>query len=313
MTLEGVLPVWKPAGMTSHDVVATVRRIVREKRIGHTGTLDPQATGVLPLCIGHATRLVEFLQELPKTYVAKLVFGIATDTEDWTGSVTERADGVRIERSELERVLRSFLGDIEQLPPMYSAVKLDGKRLYELARSGVSVERKPRPVTVYQLRLLEWNPDAELPEAVIEVVCSKGTYIRTLCVDIGRALGTPSTMGDLVRTRTGHWTEKNCLTLEQIERLQQTGELESRLVPIDEAVNHLPSVKLSEQLTARALQGRKLQLAAPASEPLADGAVVRAYAPRRKFIGLFTWDAEEGILVPLKIFLHSYQRASAAD
>jgi tRNA pseudouridine55 synthase len=312
MKLEGVLPVWKPAGMTSHDVVARVRRIVREKRIGHTGTLDPQVTGVLPLCIGYATRLVEFLQELPKTYVAKLVIGIATDTEDLTGTVTERADGVRIERSELERVLQTFIGDIEQLPPMYSAVKVDGKRLYELARSGVSAERKPRPVTIHQLRLLEWKPDAELPEAVIEVVCSKGTYIRTLCVDIGRALGVPSTMGDLIRTRTGHWTEKSCLTLEQIERLQQTGELVSRLVPVDEAVNHLPSVELSEQMTARALQGQKLQLAAPAST-LTDGAVVRAYAPRRKFVGLFTWEAEAGVLVPLKIFLHSYQRASAAD
>lgn len=313
MTLEGVLPVWKPAGMTSHDVVARVRRITREKRIGHTGTLDPQVTGVLPLCIGHATRVVEFVQELPKTYVAKLVFGVATDTEDLTGTVTERAAGVRIERGELERTLQRFQGEIEQLPPMYSAVKVDGKRLYELARSGESVERTPRPVTIHRLELLEWKPDVELPEAVIQVVCSKGTYIRTLCVDIGRALGVPAAMGELVRTRTGHWTRDNCMTLEEIERLQLSGELASRLVPTDEAVGHLPAVDLDDSSAAFALQGRKLRLEPEASQALADGAVVRAYAPQRKFIGLFTWDAETDVLVPLKVFLHSFQRISAAD
>ncbi|WP_052487725.1 tRNA pseudouridine(55) synthase TruB [Gordoniibacillus kamchatkensis] len=312
MTLEGVLPVWKPAGMTSHDVVARVRRITREKRIGHTGTLDPQVTGVLPLCIGHATRVVEFVQELPKTYVAKLVFGIATDTEDMTGTVIERAPAVHFERGELESVLDRFRGEIWQLPPMYSAVKVDGKRLYELARSGETAERKPRPVTIYRLELLDWKPDAELPEAAIEAECSKGTYIRTLCVDIGRALGVPAAMSELVRTRTGHWTKDNCYTLEEIEQLQQRGELASRLVPIDEAVSHLPAVELSDAAAAHALQGRKLPLE-KRTPAITDGAVVRAYAPQRQFIGLFTWDEGPNALVPLKIFLHSYQKRAAAD
>jgi tRNA pseudouridine55 synthase len=313
MTLEGILPVWKPAGMTSHDVVARVRRITREKRIGHTGTLDPQVTGVLPLCIGHATRLVEYVQELPKTYEAALVFGVATDTEDMTGTVIERADDVTIGRAELERVLERFQGDIEQVPPMYSAVKIDGKRLYELARSGATVERKARTVTIYRLQLLAAALDKKPPEAAIEAECSKGTYIRTLCVDIGRALGVPSAMKELVRTKTGHWTRQQCLTLEQVEELQRSGELAARLVPLDEAVGHLPAVTVSAQLAVHALQGKKLALPAAEASGLQHEAVVRVYAPERKFVGLCTWDATAGSLAPLKIFSESFRRRSGSE
>lgn len=306
MKLEGILPVWKPAGMTSHDVVARVRRITREKRIGHTGTLDPQVTGVLPLCIGAATRLVEFVQELPKTYAAKLVFGIATDTEDMTGTVTQRMDDVRIDPESLRRVIDSFRGPIEQVPPMYSAVKVEGKRLYEIARSGAEVERKPRTVTIYDIRLTGSNLQLELPEAELTVECSKGTYIRTLCVDIGNKLGVPATMKELVRTKTGHWTEENCFTLERIEELQRSGELADHLVPMAEAVGHLPAVALSMQQTEHALQGKKLRLQDNHNAP-ADS-IVRVHDDRGEFIGLFTWNDDERLLVPHKVFVTSYER-----
>lgn len=310
MKLEGILPVWKPAGMTSHDVVARVRRITRERRIGHTGTLDPQVTGVLPLCIGSATRLVDLIQELPKTYEAKLVFGISTDTEDLTGTVIERMEGIRIDPESLQRVIESFRGDIEQIPPMYSAVKVDGKRLYELARSGAEVERRPRTVTIYEIRLTAAQLESQPPEALLEVVCSKGTYIRTLCVDIGKKIGVPAAMKELVRTKTGHWTRANCLTLEQIEELQHSGELPKRLVPMAEAIGHLPAAALSEQQTEHALQGKKLRLTAE-QLPGADlnaGSIVRAHDPRGGFVGLFTWDEETRVLVPHKVFVTSYER-----
>jgi tRNA pseudouridine55 synthase len=308
MKLEGILPVWKPAGMTSHDVVARVRRITREKRIGHTGTLDPQVTGVLPLCIGAATRLVEFVQELPKTYTAKLVFGIATDTEDMTGTVIARENGVRIDPELLRRTIESFLGPIEQVPPMYSAVKVDGKRLYEIARSGAEVERKPRTVTIHDIRLVSAQLQAEFPEAELEAVCSKGTYIRTLCVDIGKKLGVPAAMKELVRTKTGHWTRETCLTLEQIDDLMRSGELADRLVPMAEAVGHLPAVALDERQTEEALQGKKLRLPNEQASPLCTASIVRAHDEDGHFIGLFTWNGDEKVLVPNKVFVTSYER-----
>lgn len=197
---EGVLPVYKPAGFTSHDVVAKMRGILKMKRIGHTGTLDPQVTGVLPLCLGRATRVVEYLQELPKEYEATLRLGIATDTEDITGEIIDRADLVEVTPEEVEQVLGQFVGKIAQVPPMYSAVKVDGKRLYELARQGKTVERKSREVTIHELELKKLTSKDGYPEISFRVLCSKGTYIRTLCVDIGKELGYPSTMVELTRT-----------------------------------------------------------------------------------------------------------------
>ena len=204
MTLEGILPVWKPAGFTSHDVVAKVRGILSIKRIGHTGTLDPQVTGVLPLCIGRATRMVEYIQELPKEYEAVLRIGLSTDTEDMTGTVLEEVSHVSLEEDQVREVLESFIGEIEQIPPMFSAVKIDGKRLYELAREGKEVERKSRKATIFELEILELNLDQKHPEIRFRAMCSKGTYIRTLCVDIGKALGYPAVMVSLIRTSTGN-------------------------------------------------------------------------------------------------------------
>lgn len=312
MMLEGVLPVLKPVDYTSHDVVAKVRRFTGIRRIGHTGTLDPKVTGVLPLCIGRATRIVEYLQELPKTYEADLLVGIATDTEDMTGEVVRRADRVDLTEAQATAAIRSFVGTIEQVPPMYSAVKVGGKRLYELARQGQEVERKPRTVDIYSIDILKLELDREFPLIRFRVVCSKGTYIRTLCADIGKALGYPAAMASLVRTASGAIALAQCLTLDEVERLAASGELAAKLLPADQAVRHLPSVVLDAAEAARALHGQTVPMPqqaasdarAAAGAGVADGSppVWRVYGPAGAFVGLFAADAERGRLAPVKVW-----------
>ncbi|MCS7461848.1 tRNA pseudouridine(55) synthase TruB [Paenibacillus doosanensis] len=302
--LEGILPIWKPEGFTSHDVVAKARRILKIKRIGHTGTLDPQVTGVLPLCIGRATRLVEYIQELPKEYEATLTIGLATDTEDAGGQVVERTEHVSLTEPQVLEAIQSFVGTIDQVPPMYSAVKVDGRRLYELARQGVEVERKSRKVTIYDIRILQMNLELEHPEISFRVKCSKGTYIRTLCVDIGKTLGYPAVMSKLVRTSTGSIGPEECLTLEQVELLHRQGTLASKLIPADKALAHMPSVHLNESQTRKALLGQKLTLD-PAKLTFmteAQDRMYAAYGPDARFIGIFEWDGDKQELQPVKVF-----------
>ncbi|ALS27596.1 tRNA pseudouridine synthase B [Paenibacillus sp. 32O-W] len=307
--MDGVLAVWKPAGWTSHDVVAKVRRIIRVKRIGHAGTLDPQVTGVLPLCIGRATRVVEYLQELPKAYEAVLQLGIATDTEDLTGQVVARVPEVRIGRGEIEAALASFRGEIEQIPPMYSAVKVEGKRLYELAREGKSVDRKPRKVTIYDLKLGESDLERPDPRITFTVVCSKGTYIRTLCVDIGRALGVPAAMAQLTRTMSAGLTAEHCLTIEQIEELAAAGTLADRLIPADAAVGHLRRISVGDETAAMASQGRAVPYGRLSENP-DDGETVRLYAAGGAFIGLFKGEEAARLLRPVKVFAPGFPNES---
>jgi tRNA pseudouridine55 synthase len=308
MTLEGILPVWKPEKFTSHDVVAKARRILGIKRIGHTGTLDPAVTGVLPLCIGRATRMVEYIQDLPKEYEAVMLIGMATDTEDATGIVTEHVDKVILEADQIERILHSFLGEIEQTPPMYSAVKVDGKRLYELAREGKEIERKSRKVMIHSIEILEMELKQKHPEVRFRVKCSKGTYIRTLCVDLGKALGYPSVMKHLIRTSTGNIQAEQCFTFEQIEQMKADGTLENHLIPMDVAVSHLPYVELNPLQALHAVQGKTIAFQHPPhvlAEQVGSLAqcLCRTYGPDQKFIGLFEW--QEGVqrFVPIKVFL----------
>jgi tRNA pseudouridine55 synthase len=299
--LDGILAVWKPAGWTSHDVVAKVRGITRTKRIGHAGTLDPQVTGVLPLCIGRATRVVEYMQELPKAYEAVLQLGIATDTEDMTGNVIERADAVHVSEEAARRTIAGFVGEIDQVPPMYSAVKVGGKRLYELAREGKSVERKSRKVTIYaiEVRFLELvKPE---PRIGLTVTCSKGTYIRTLCVDIGHALGVPAAMAELKRTLSAGFREADCLTLEEIASLQASNALSAKLMPADRALEYLPRAELDERNADKALKGQKLSLAAAPEHVDGDQKLVRFYG-EQGFIGLFQADMELRAWRPVKVF-----------
>ncbi|WP_141500736.1 tRNA pseudouridine(55) synthase TruB [Paenibacillus luteus] len=302
--MDGILAVWKPEGWTSHDVVAKVRRILKMKRIGHAGTLDPMVTGVLPLCLGRATRVVEYVQERPKSYEAVLQLGIATDTEDITGTVIERQSHVAVTEDDIRQALLGFVGEIDQVPPMYSAVKIDGKRLYELAREGKTVERKSRKVTIHRIDLIDVQLELEQPKITFSAVCSKGTYIRTLCVDIGKALGVPATMAHLTRTMSGGITKESCLTLEQIEQLQQAGELSEHLLAADEAITHLPSIVIAESFGRLALLGQKLGLVQVGLESSAmeDGQLIRLYNDKSLFLGIFQIDLKATVLRPVKVF-----------
>ncbi|KHL96668.1 pseudouridine synthase [Paenibacillus sp. IHB B 3415] len=298
--LTGVLAVYKPAGFTSHDVVAKARRILGMKRIGHTGTLDPQVTGVLPLCLGRATRVVEYIQELPKEYVATLRLGLASDTEDLTGTITESVEEVQVTEAEVLAVLNSFKGVISQVPPMYSAVKVDGKRLYELAREGKTVERKSREVEIYEIEMQDMVWSGNYPDITFRVLCSKGTYIRTLCVDIGRALGVPGVMVKLERTMSAGISASHCLTLEQIAEHKEAGTLEEHLIAADEAISHLPKHTVAEEKKKAALQGQRLSPRFVAPEVKSSGDF-RLYDLQGEFLGIYALEAA-GAIAPVKVF-----------
>lgn len=233
---NGILIIDKPSGWTSHDVIAKLRGILREKRIGHAGTLDPMATGVLPVFVGQATRAVEFAESAKKEYIAGLRLGLVTNTQDLTGEVLREAP-VTVDRAGLEAVLPRFTGEILQIPPMYSAVKIGGKKLYELARKGQEVERKPRPVTLYELEILE-QTDRE--NYVLRAVCSKGTYIRTLCHDIGEVLGCGGCLSSLRRTRAAGFSIDQAVTLETV---QEQGS--ALLLPTDQFFAAYPAYRIS--------------------------------------------------------------------
>jgi len=306
---EGVLAIWKPAGWTSHDVVAKARRLLRERRIGHTGTLDPAVTGVLPLCVGRATRMVEYLQESPKTYQATLRFGLATDTEDLSGNVIETGDASFLTQSMIEEAALSFVGEIDQIPPMVSAVKVDGKRLYELARQGLTVERKPRRVTIHRLDVLGVNAGGERPELTFSVTCSKGTYIRTLCTDIGRKLGVPAVMAELVRTESAGLRREQCVTLEQIPELLENGELSEKLVAADRLLTNIPSSTAPSPESLHALQGKGINAARLQPPPDRQG-IRKLYRSDGVFLGLFSVDETLQTVRPVKVFLVPEDRPS---
>jgi tRNA pseudouridine55 synthase len=307
---EGVLPLWKEAGMTSHDCVSRIRRILKQRRVGHTGTLDPDVSGVLPLCLGRATRIVEYLQEMPKTYEAVMEIGYATDTEDSGGEVIEKATEVHLTENRIRQAFASFVGAIEQVPPMYSAVKVDGKRLYELARAGETVERNPRAATIYELEIHSIRLDAKYPQVAFRVTCSKGTYVRTLCADIGRKLGYPAVMTGLIRTASGSIRREQSITLDEVERLAAADSLEERVIAPRQALAHFPQGVVSEQAFRYALQGRKMfapavRLNGPSAE---DGALVCLSgsddgAAEERFIGIYRWDQTNGQYIPEKLFV----------
>ncbi len=236
--MNGVIIIDKPQGWTSMDVCAKLRGILREKRVGHGGTLDPMATGVLPVFVGRATRGVQYATDGIKEYRAVLRLGQITDTQDVTGTVLEERP-VSVTGEELEAALSAFRGDIEQIPPMYSAIKIDGKKLYDLARKGREVERKPRPVTIYELEPGERVSDTEWE---LRVVCSKGTYVRTLCHDIGTALGCGGTMAALRRTRVAGFGLDRAVTLEQVQFCADPAAL---LAPVDGCFAHLPALTVT--------------------------------------------------------------------
>ncbi|KIL34892.1 pseudouridine synthase [Cohnella kolymensis] len=309
-SIEGVLAVWKPSGWTSHDVVAKVRGMLRIRRIGHTGTLDPAVTGVLPLCIGRATRLVEYLQEIPKTYEATLRFGIATDTEDLSGKVVEQRDASSLTEKQIVDAAYSFAGEIEQVPPMVSAVKVGGKRLYELARQGLTVDRAPRRVRIHEIKVLKVDANREQPELTFSVTCSKGTYIRTLCVDIGRKLGVPAVMAELVRTESAGITRQLTVTLDEIPVLQEQGRLTDKVISADTLLTDLPAIVAEHAEAIHALQGKAIQAKRLQTPPAAEG-LCRLYRSDGIFLGLFTVDGNMETVRPVKVFHPSEEQESA--
>lgn len=228
---NGIIVIDKPAGWTSMDVCAKLRGMFHEKRVGHAGTLDPMATGVLPVFIGRATRAVEFAADSDKEYIAGLKLGVVTNTQDTTGEILEERPA-NVSRERLQAALAQFTGDIEQVPPMYSAIKIGGKKLYELARKGKEVERKPRPVTIHALELLDGAPP-EGADFLLRVACSKGTYVRTLCHDVGQALGCGGCMSSLRRTRAAGFTLADAVTLDAVQQVVDRGEGEALLLPVD--------------------------------------------------------------------------------
>ncbi|RED66075.1 tRNA pseudouridine(55) synthase TruB [Cohnella lupini] len=298
---DGVLAIWKPAGWTSHDVVAKARGLLRVRRIGHTGTLDPAVTGVLPLCIGRSTRFVEYLQEMPKTYRATLRFGLATDSEDLSGAVIERKDASFLTKSMMVEAALSFVGEIDQVPPMVSAVKINGQRLYELARQGITVERPSRRVCIYELKILTVVEGIEQPEITFSVTCSKGTYIRTLCVDIGRRLGVPAVMSELVRTESAGMKQEHCVTLEQIPQLLADGELESKLLAPDSLLTNMPASTAIPPESLHAIQGKGIGAAKLLPPPDKEG-LLKLYRSDGVFLGLFSVDENMETVRPVKVF-----------
>lgn len=236
--INGIVNVYKEKGFTSHDVVAKLRGILHQKKIGHTGTLDPEAEGVLPVCLGNATRLCDMLTDKDKTYRAVLLLGQTTDTQDTTGTVLSTCAEIPSQEA-VRSAVTGFIGPYEQVPPMYSALKVGGKKLYELAREGKTVERQARPVQIYGITI----EDIQLPRVTMTVSCSKGTYIRTLCHDIGERLGCGGCMEALLRTRVGAFVLADSLRLSEIEKLQSDGNLENSIVPVEAVFAHYPALR----------------------------------------------------------------------
>jgi tRNA pseudouridine55 synthase len=272
--MNGILLVDKPTDWTSSDVVAKLRGLLHERRIGHSGTLDPMATGLLVLFVGRATRAVEFAESQEKRYLASLRLGLATDTQDITGN---RISGEprEISEAELERTLALFRGHIQQIPPMYSAIKVGGKKLYEIARRGGEVERKPRPVHIRELKLL----GREGEDWLLDVTCSKGTYIRTLCHDIGQSLGCGGCMSALRRVRAGEFSIENACTLDQVREAADRGEAEKLLLPVDSLFRQDPALSLNARDEKRIRSGGVFPVA------VQDGQY-RAYGPDGAFLAL---------------------------
>jgi tRNA pseudouridine55 synthase len=285
--LDGILNIDKPAGITSYGAVARIKRLTGEKRVGHAGTLDPDATGVLPVCLGKATRIVQYLSEFSKTYVTTIELGVSTDTYDASGQVTRRADASAIDRVQLESALQVFKGDIAQTPPMYSALKHQGQPLYKLARAGVTIERKSRTVTIQRLEIIEYHP----PEVMLEIECSKGTYIRSLANDLGQALGCGAYMKALKRTAYGVFDLKDAVPLSQLEE----GKIEQFLRPIDCVLQNYPGITVDDAGEKAMRQGKMLASDKVTRTEDSGAGIYRAYTTGGAFIGLASFVTESGM------------------
>ncbi|WGT38768.1 tRNA pseudouridine(55) synthase TruB [Lysinibacillus sp. 1 U-2021] len=299
--MNGILPLWKERGMTSHDCVFKLRKILRTKKVGHTGTLDPGVEGVLPICIGQATRIAEYLTDAGKTYEAIISIGRSTTTEDAEGETVEEDLTVKnFSREQVLEVLASLTGVIEQTPPMFSAVKVNGKRLYEYARKGESVERPTRQVTIYDLELLDELAQYEGQEITIPVriACSKGTYIRTLAVQIGEALGYPAHMKELVRTASGTFTRNNCFTLAQVAELMEDEQIATCILPVEYALADYPYIEITSANEKEIFNGQVLP-----ADALLNSHDKIVYGINGKAVAVYqAHPTKDGLMKPHKMF-----------
>lgn len=297
--MNGIIIIDKEPGFTSADVVAKMRGICGQRKVGHTGTLDPAATGVLPVCLGSGTKLCELLTDKDKEYVAELLLGVETDTQDTTGQVLAE-HSVEASEAEVRAACLSFVGGYSQIPPMYSALKVNGKRLYELAREGREVERRARPVVIRELEILELR----LPVVKLRVVCTRGTYIRTLCADIGEKLGCGGTMQSLRRTRVGMFGLEQAVTLGQLQELKDTGRLLEAVRPVESCFPDCPVLHVSEGAAGFLENGNAIYPEQTVEKRVCGSREwVRFHRPDGSFAGIYAFDEAEQRYRPVKMFL----------
>ncbi len=300
--MNGIINIYKEQGYTSHDVVAKLRGILRMKKIGHTGTLDPDAVGVLPVCTGRATKLCGMITDWGKTYEAVMLLGTRTDTQDISGNILSQTE-VNVTKIQIMDVIGSFTGEYDQIPPMYSALKHNGKKLYELARQGIEIERKPRRVNIKSILINDINLEDNDKTVTFTVECSKGTYIRTLCEDIGNRLGCGACMQSLKRTRVGSFSIDNSYTLSQIEQMVQAGKTDDILTPIDEMFSDSRKVIISQEYDKLLYNGNKLpynSIQGKNDVQHNEDEQVRVYDKNDEFIGVYRFKGNE--FVPVKMF-----------
>jgi len=295
---DGIINVYKEKGYTSFDVVAKMRGILGQKKVGHTGTLDPEAEGVLPVCAGKGTKLCDMLTDHDKTYRATLLLGTDTDTQDTTGTVLAKKSTEGLSEEAVREAILSFIGNYDQIPPMYSALKVNGRKLCDLAREGIVVERKARPVTIYDIRIEEIC----LPEVVMTVSCSKGTYIRTLCHDIGEKLSVGGCMKTLLRTKVDRFLIEDSLTLAELQKRKDEGRLSEAVLPIETVFASYGEIRAAEEgLDKLVRNGNPFRYTE--IEDVADKAAFRVYGREGQFIGVYEYSEEKRMFYPRKIFL----------
>ena len=294
---SGIINVYKEKGFTSFDVVAKLRGILRTKKIGHTGTLDPDAEGVLPVCIGRATKVCDILTDKDKVYEAVLLLGMETDTQDTSGEILKELP-VDAEEAAVREAILSFVGDYAQVPPMYSALKVNGKKLYELAREGKTIERKARNVQIFSIDILE----IDLPRVRMSVHCSKGTYIRTLCHDIGQKLGCGGCMASLLRTKVGVFTLENSLKLSEIDEMAKAGVVEEKIISVDELFEEVPKRWIKQKFDVVVHNGNRIQKEMLQEKVEEHTERLRVYDSQGIFIGIYEHSPERRDFKPVKMF-----------
>ena len=295
--MDGILNINKPTGMTSHDVVGKVRKLLSQRRVGHAGTLDPGASGVLPVCVGQATRVAEYLSESGKAYRATLVFGVVTDTYDAEGAVVQEADASALTRQQIEALLPSFLGAQMQVPPRYSAIKLAGQPAYKRARAGEQIMLDARPITISRLEIVDWQP----PTLMLDIECSKGTYIRSLAYDLGERSGYGAYLRNLVRTRSGPFVLSESISLEQLAEAVERGEVWRYLHAPEKALEYALALVLDTETAARVRHGNAFS-GAPEQAGVNSRELARVYDQEGRFLAVAAWDADRSLWQPVKVF-----------